>query len=256
MEKRNTVAGVRLQSKLAGIVLLLCLVPFTASADAGTALMWAGLLHLAFGNLFIGLFEGMILAWAFKLKSSRCAWIMILANYFSSWGGMFLNSAITDCLSLNLYNAWIWFWVMVGIAYLMTLILEWPFVFFCLRKSPNRFKKSLWGNLLVNSISYALLFGWYWCASGKGLYRNVSIVQPSQMIMPTNAVVFFISATNGNVCSLNLATRESKKILELKSIDKDDRLLVEPSKLDTNNWDIIEHSKRVLISRILMSSPG
>jgi hypothetical protein len=238
---------VKLQHKLAGIILLFCLIPLTASADAGTALMWAGMLHLVFGNFFIGLFEGMILAWVFKLKSTRCAWIMVLANYFSSWGGMFLNNAVTSHLSLNLYNAWFWFWVMVGVTYLMTLILEWPFIFFCLRKEQSRFKKSLLGNLLVNSLSYLLLFGWYWEASGKGLYKNLNVVQPSQMTMPTNGVVFFISATDGDVHSLDLTTQQSEKVFSLKTTDQDDRLLVKPAKFDPDNWDIFEHSKSILI---------
>jgi hypothetical protein len=247
-EGRNTVTGVRLQSKLAGIILLLCLIPLTASANAGTALMWAGMLHLMFGNALIGFFEGIVLARFFKVSYDRCVLVMILANYISSWGGgLFLSGAIASHLSLDLYNAWFWFWVMVGVTYVLTLILELPFIFFCLRKEQNRFKKSLWGNLLINSASYLLLFGWYWCASGKGLYRNVNVVQPSQMTMPANGIVFFISATNGNVRSLDLATQKSEEVFALKSTDKDNRLLVKPSKFDTNNWDIIEHSKSVLI---------
>ena len=118
---------------------------------------------------------------------------------------------------------------------------------FVFRKLPNRFKKSLWGNLLVNSISYALLFGWYWSASGTGIYKNLNVVQPSQMTMPTNGVVFFISATNGDVYSLDLSTRRSDKVFALKTTDKDDRLLVKPAKFDANNWDIFEHSKSTLI---------
>lgn len=209
--------------------------------------MWAGMLHLVFGNFLIGFTEGMILAWLFKLNATRCVWVMILANYSSSWGGLFLNSAITHLLSLNLYNAWFWFWVMVGVAYLMTLIMEWPFVFFCFRKERNRLKRSLVANLLVNSVSYLLLFGWYWGASGKGLYRNLNIVQAFQMAMPTNGIAYYISANDGDVYSVNLLKQQSEKVADLKIADKDDRLLVQPASLDTNHWDIFEHSKSVLI---------
>ncbi len=238
----------KFRHKLPIVLLFLCLIPLTASANAGTALIWAGVLHMVFGNALIGLLEGGILARLFKLNSTECILVMILANYFSSWAGLFLNTTITNHLSLNLYNAWFWFWAMVGFAYLTTLILEWPFILFCFRGSPNRFRQSLLGNLIVNSISYVLLFGWYWTASGKGLYHNANIVQPSQMAMPTNGIVVFISATNGDVCSLDLATRKCEKTFELVSADKDDRLLVRPSKFGTNSWDIIERSKSILVS--------
>ena len=41
-----------------GWVLLGLCVPITLSANAGTPLMWAGILHLILGNLMIGLLEG------------------------------------------------------------------------------------------------------------------------------------------------------------------------------------------------------
>ena len=148
---------------------LLCF-PVTARADAGTPLMWATALHLVIGNFFIGFFEGWLLSWIFKLRVWVCILAMIPANYFSAWvGGYFLNAAVTRSLPFTLYNAWPWIWTMVAFTYLMTLILEWPFIHFCFRKEPGRWRKSLRGNLLVNSLSYALLFGWYWMASGTSL---------------------------------------------------------------------------------------
>lgn len=210
--------------------------------------MWAGLLHLLFGNALIGLLEGSILARIYKLSYLKCILVMVVANYFSSWGGgVFLDGAITDHLSLDLYNAWFWFWTMVLVTYLLTLVLEWPFVFLCFRKSPDRFKRSLWGNLLVNSASYVLLFGWYWAASGTGIYRNVHVVQPSQMTMPTNGIVFYISPTNGDVYALNFKTRKSQKIYNFKSTDANDRLFVRPSTFDINHWDILDTSKLIQI---------
>lgn len=210
--------------------------------------MWAGILHLFIGNALIGFLEGAILARVFKQNYTKCISVMVCANYFSSWGGgVFLDNLITSHLSLDLYNAWFWFWTMVIVTFLLTLILEWPFVFFCFRKSPNRFKQSLLGNLLVNAISYILIFGWYWGASGTGIYRNMNIVQPSQMIMPTNGMVFFISATNGNVYSLNFPARNTKKVFDLRSTNSNDRLFVWPSKFEPGHWDLLETEKLHLI---------
>jgi hypothetical protein len=235
----------RLPRVLGLIVLLIC-VPLTARADAGTPLMWAGMLHMVFGNAIIGIFEGLILAWIFKLRKGICVLVMIPANYFSAWvGDLFLNYQITKSLPFNLYNAWVWIWVMVFVTFLITLIFEWPFVFFCFRKEQNRLKKSVQGNLLVNSLSYVLLFSWYWLASGTALYTKMNIVQPSEISFPKEGFVYFISKTNG-VCRFDLSSRQTGKIYSLKA-EADDRLFVRPSTLNSNDWEILDSSKQNLI---------
>jgi hypothetical protein len=39
--------------------------PLTASANAGTPLLWAGFLHLLFGSAILGIVEGTLIAWLF-----------------------------------------------------------------------------------------------------------------------------------------------------------------------------------------------
>ena len=229
----------RLSRILFSAILLIC-IPATAHANAGTPLMWAAMLHLAIGNAVIGIFEGLILAKVFGLRTRTCVIALILANYFSAWaGGLFLNHWITAILPFNLYNAWRWLWVMVVSTYLMTLVLEWPFVFFCFRKEPERLRKALRGNLLVNSLSYVLLFGWYWLASGTTLYTKMNIVQPSAMTLPAQGVLYFISEAGDSVCSLNLKTHQTEKVSSLAVVNKDDRLFIKPSVSDSNRWDIL-----------------
>jgi hypothetical protein len=221
-------------------LLFLSAVPFTAKADAGTPLMWAGMLHLFIGNALIGIGEGLALAWLFDLGRRRCIFYMIPANYFSAWaGGLFLTTAITHSLPFDLYGAWRWLWVMVGVTYLMTLILEWPFVFICVRREPERFKKSLWGNLFVQSLSYLLIFGWYGLASNTSLYTSMNVVRPAEISVPDRGIMLFISGTNGDVYSLDLNTRRVEKSFSLHSTNRNDRLLIRPSVYNTNNWDIL-----------------
>jgi hypothetical protein len=239
--------------RILGVTFLLICIPFTACADAGTPLMWAEMLHLAIGNLIIGIFEGLILAWIFKLRKGICVLAMIPANYFSAWvGGLFLNSKITTALPFDIYNAWRWIWVMVVFTYLMTLILEWPFVFFCFRKEPDRLKRSLRGNLLVNSLSYVLLFGWYWMASGTTLYTKMNVVQLSEIKFSDHGLVYFISETNG-VCTLNLNSHQVEKVYALSETNKDDRLFVQKSTFDANNWNILDSAKKTVISSNLQA---
>lgn len=59
----------------------LVLEPRLALANAGTPLMWAGALHLMFGNAFIGLIEGVILALYWRVRWGRSILLMIAANY-------------------------------------------------------------------------------------------------------------------------------------------------------------------------------
>jgi hypothetical protein len=243
-------------TRILGLLALLVCIPLTARADAGTPLMWAGLLHLVFGNAIIGVFEGLLLAWIFKLRKGFCVLVMIPANYFSAWvGGLFLNQEITTHLPFDLYNAWGWFWTMVLVTYLLTLILEWPFVILCFFKQTCKIRRSWRGNLLVNSVSYVLLFGWYWMASGTSLYTKMNIVQPQAIAFPQDGFVYFISTTN-SVCQFDFKSRQIQKVCSLEAT-KDDRLFVKASTFDTNNWDILDTAKKTLVSSNLtvMASP-
>jgi hypothetical protein len=211
------------------VLILLIGVPTAAVADAGTPLMWAGMLHLVFGNALIGIGEGLLLAILFRLGRWKCVLVMIAANYFSAWfGDLFLMGCAVKAPDLDLYDAWRWVWSMVTVTFFLTCILEWPFVFFCLRKSEHRIRKSIWGNVLIQFVSYLLIFGWYWGASGKSLYTQMHIVKPLGFPVPTNAVVYFIS-NNADVCSLKLPGGNLQKILNLNNTNSENRLFLNRS---------------------------
>ena len=208
--------------------------------------MWAGMLHLVFGNALIGIGEGMLLAFLFHLKRWKCILAMIAANYFSAWvGDVFVLGYALKSPEPDLYQAWRWVWIMIAVTFIVTCILEWPFVFFCLRKSDNRFKKSLWGNTLVQFVSYLLLFGWYWSASGKSLYTQMHVVKPFRFECPANAILYFISTTDGDVYSARLPDGKPQKVHSLNSTNEDDRLFLRESgsgqfeiyaRLETGNY--------------------
>jgi hypothetical protein len=214
--------------------------PTVAFANAGTPLMWAGILHLLFGNAFIGIGEGLLLAILFRLNKLFCVAVMIVANYFSAWiGYAWLTSKISLSLDLDLYNAWQWMWIMVGVSYLITLFLEWPFVAFCLRKKERWFRKSLLGTLATQTASYLLIFGWYWSVSGIGLYRQYEIVQPSQIAVPCDLRLYYISETDGDVYTMDLDRKEPKKIEKLNSRVPHDMLYLKKSSDQEGRWDLV-----------------
>lgn len=167
-----------------------------------------------------------MLAFLFRLSKWKCVLIMIAANYFSAWvGDLFILGYAIKTPELDLYNAWNWVRSMVAVTFLITLVLEWPFVFFCLRKSESRLKKSLWGNFVIQLLSYVLVFGWYYRASQKTLYTEMHVVKPVEFSASTNGVVYFIS-TNGDLYSMNPAGASQKKIADSVSTNHHDRLFV------------------------------
>ena len=109
--------------------------PATASANAGTPLMWAGFLHLTIGNAVIGIFEGFLIARFWKLPMRSSSFVMIAGNYLSAWlGGVLIDELMVEHLDLYLNNAWRAFWLLAAMTYIVTLLLEWPFVAFCFRR--------------------------------------------------------------------------------------------------------------------------
>ncbi len=225
---------------------LLLVVPISAYANAGTPLMWAGIMHLLFGNLIIGIIEGVILWKAFKLPYGRCFIFLILANYISAWlGGVLINNVIRNLLDvhLDLYNTWFYFWSMVLVTFLLTLIIEWPFVAICFRGTEKWLKRSMKANLLVQSTTYILIFGWYWLASGTSLYTHMKITGPDNIPTSNDIIVIYISSDDGDVYTCNLKGKEKKKIFVLKSSDRNDRLIVRENKGNSKTVELVAYTE-------------
>ncbi len=209
------------------------LIPQVASANAGTPLMWAGMLHLVFGNALIGLGEGLLIALVFKRPKGRCIGLMIAANYFSTWlGGWTLVGTIAARFDWNLYNAWRLFWLFVIAAYAMTIFLELPFIALCFWRQEKWFVRSIKASLLAQTVSYVLLFGWYWGASGKSLYTRMNVVPPAEIHLPDNLQLYYISAQDGRV-------HHGSQILgNVTSTNRNDRLLIRPIVGQSNQWEL------------------
>ena len=223
---------------LAGILLLA--IPSVAQANAGTPLMWASMLHLVFGNLIIGIVEGILLAKVFGLTKRNCIGLMILANYLSAWlGGLVIGNAIAKALPMGLYTAWPFFWLMVLVTYFLTLFLEFPFVALAFRGAPAWRRKSIRASFVVQSISYMALFGWYWLASGTSLFTKTEVVELSSIPLPEKVLVYFISVDDGDVYQGTLRETQWKNIFNLDSSQRNDRLFVKPSDTETNSWDLM-----------------
>ena len=119
------------------VVVTIVFLPVSAVADVGTPLVWGGGFHLFLGNAIIGLLEGSLLARVFCLPKRRCVLWLILANYLSAWIGMMLASHLFEKYATDIYTGLRVTWLLVALTYLLTLVVEWPFVALCFRRTPR-----------------------------------------------------------------------------------------------------------------------
>jgi hypothetical protein len=120
-------------------VIALAIFPSTALANAGTPLMWASMLHLVFGNAIIGLVEGLLLSWMFKCSKWKTILILITANYVSAWaGGFFIAEYLPSLADITIQNIQFWFLAFVSIAFIATLLIEFPFFWLALGSGPSK----------------------------------------------------------------------------------------------------------------------
>jgi hypothetical protein len=159
---------------------------------------------------------------------------------------VFFLRKILEALPWTLHNGWALCWVMVGFSYLLTIVFEFPFMIVLFRHDPKWLVKSLKGSLAVQTISYMLLFGWFWMLSDPSLYTRNEIVDFSSMSPPQNILIYFISEDDGNVYSGTLDKADWKMLYDVKSGNPKDRLQVRPSASDSGRWDLVVELARRL----------
>src|SRR5690606_5233923 len=123
------------RSDWALLVGAMVLLPSMVFANAGTPLMLAGALYLFGGNVVLGGVEGAVIARIWRLNVKRCVGWMIMANLLSAWvGQVLLTSAIVHGIwDVNLYSLRMVLVASLVLAWVLTLLIEWPFVTLCFR---------------------------------------------------------------------------------------------------------------------------
>ncbi len=155
--------------------LSLLLLPTLAFANAGSPMMWFGILHLFILNAFIGLTESVIIE---KFKIPNRTWLIIVANYISMFIGLYF---IAPHFSTTTGNPDFWggqtsfgyyklqgFIVGMVTSFFATLIIELPFFYFAVKDKLQRkqiFIPFLVANTLTNIIMIIIYF---WIVSDGG----------------------------------------------------------------------------------------
>lgn len=129
-------------------------------ANTVTHMMSVYIPFLLIGNAIIGLLEGLVLAKLFKANRKRAFGLMIGANYVSAFAGVVLygDASKTGLIQarwpLNIENYENWIVMAVAVAFIVTLILEWPFCHASFDKDRRKLRRTIPACLLVQSLSY------------------------------------------------------------------------------------------------------
>lgn len=221
---------------LTSLVFLLTAQP--AFANAGTPLMWAGMLHLVGGNFLIGIFEAFLLSRLFRQSMMPFALLMVAANYLSAWAGFLILNVQRPHSGLDIYNVDLAFWLAAVAFFLLTVLFEAPFVFWGLPRMERGFRKALRGSFLIHLVSYTLLFGWYWMAGGRPLGQSVKVVPAVSLPLPDAVTLYYIGAKDGDVYRLS-ANNAPVRVHPLRSVSKNDRLFARPPAPSQKQADLV-----------------
>ena len=210
-----------------------------ASANAGTALMWIGFVHFSVGNLVIGLGEGLLLALLFRVSLWKCLAALIPANYASFIVGYLIVDTIEHNISVTLETAHTAFWSSMCLLYLVTLLVEFPFVAYPLWNARRRWLKAIAAGLVLQTLSYALLVWTYLDGPIRRDFFGPSTIVPlTAMNAPDDVVVYYIDGADGDVYRQPLGSGKRTWFFDLNAQSADARLAIVTDRPDGPEWRV------------------
>lgn len=212
--------------------------PQYAHANAGTPLMWAGMLHLIIGNALIGIIEGLLISKVFSVRKRRSIPIMILANYVSMIAGSLIIGAIGNFFNhhATIYSIHALLFSFLLFSFMITILIEWPFCVWILKFNNEMRKKSLKASVYAQILSYALIIPFYFLASGTSLLWNVKLDR-SLSFVKSDPWIYYISTDNNKILRSKVTGGHPEKVLQTKTNSEYARLFSKPSN-DTGQWDL------------------
>lgn len=179
-------------------------------ANSLSPVMWRTVFLLYFGNAMLGIAEGAIIARAFRRRMLVCIPLLIIANYASMGVGLYLfglgerRSPVPDRLfEIPLHHPNAILWLCLLISFVVSLVVEWPFVLLAFAKAKHALRRSLMAVLLANAISYPLLILLF-SDSTNTIGDEVTVTDLSEIVPPSlQATVYFIG-DDGAVYTINL----------------------------------------------------
>ena len=170
---RNTKLMLNPNEKLFHLTLFFIAIPTIALANAGSPMMWFGILHLLVLNAIIGAVESGIIS---KFKIANKTFLLILANYVSMFVGLYFIGPHFSSISGN-HDFWggktrlgeyhvKGFVIGMISAYCTTLIIEFPFVYYAVKKVQRR--QILIPFIVANTATNIAMIVIYYLITGVG----------------------------------------------------------------------------------------
>ena len=207
-------------------------------ADAGTPLMWATGIQLVIGNAIIGAMEGLCLTWFFDVPPSSSVPVMVVANYTSACvGGFCLALGNWRGLHVSLYAGRFFLLLAVVASFLLTVVLEWPFVWFCLRRQAGSRIRSLRASFVLQAVSYGILVPYFYAFSATSLYSLPRMERSLSFVHAKCATCYYISIEDGDIYRRKLGEDAPEKIADANLHDSQARLYMRRGE-DRSAWDL------------------
>lgn len=196
-----------------------------AYANMGTALMWVEMLHMVYGNFVIGVLEGLILAFAFRLSKWKTIVLLILANYASAFAGhKLLMAGVTSRIDITIENMRFWYWALMLIAFVLTLLIELPFFAIAMRKLDRKWLKIPVAVLVMHGISYALMLAYFGSYSRTSLLTDFEAVPVREIASPAGYTLRYVTRDGQTVIQEGFTPGSTTAVADTKSTDKDWRM--------------------------------
>jgi hypothetical protein len=168
----------------------------------------------------------------FKCSKRKSILILIAANYASAWAGGFLVAGyLPSLVDITIQNIQSWFLAFVVVAFVVTLLIEFVFFWFALGSPEHRLRRTVTATLTVNGISYILLFGWYWIASGTSMLTQLEVVSVDKMKLPEPYALYYLSKGGDQIIRIDPTKPNSKAtVSKVTAPHRNDRLFARPRK--------------------------
>ncbi|MBX3360617.1 MAG: hypothetical protein KF912_00190 [Phycisphaeraceae bacterium] len=185
-----------------------CLIAALAQANAGTPLMWLGLLHLTIINLIIAGIEALILTVVARVAFGRALIASLIANYASALIGLFLllplaSESLDQVTALPIDAADSHMLRVILLAFLATLVVEGP-IFFLITRKRARPRRLVTAFLLAQLATYAALLWIYNDASNASATRLTRDHTMSFVPRGHPATVYYINHADGDLWRVGL----------------------------------------------------
>lgn len=244
----------------------LLLLPTSILANTISPLAFVFMSRLLFGNFIIGVIEGLIIYKILSATKKRAIWIMILANYASMFAGLILidvmGMEISHKLLLGttpLYNVFYVILFMPIFAYVITILVEWPFCHWINTSKPKAKKRSFIASLIAQTISYVLILPFYFYTSDIDLYRQTTLDPTLSFAKNSNAWIYYISPQDNFLYRCRTNGTAVERVYDEEQLGRYG-LFIWPDKTDgtlelwygTDYYDSLRENKR---KRILNNLP-